>query len=216
MRIEFLVEEPSMKALLDRLLERLLPDAEWEVFDFRSKEQLLKQLPNRMKGYGQMIRQAGYEDLRVVVLVDRDEQDCKALKAQLEHDAHAAGLRTLTAARPAPNAPPSQPFQVVNRVVCEELEAWYFGDPEACLTAYHRLRPAHFTNGHLQHPDAVKGGTWEAFGRTLHKAGHLPANPPNHRWKYEAAEAIAPHLDLSPTVNQSPSFQAFVAGVRAF
>lgn len=216
MRIEFLVEEPSMKALLDRLLGRLLPDTEWEVFDFRSKEQLLKQLPNRMKGYSQMIHQAGYEDLRVVVLVDRDDDDCKVLKAHLEQQAHAAGLRTLTAARPTPTTAPTMPFYVLNRVVCEELEAWYFGDPAACLAAYHRLRPAHFTNSHLQHPDAVKGGTWEAFGRTLHKAGHLLANPPNNRWKYEAAELMGPQLDLLPLVNKSPSFQAFLAGVQLF
>jgi len=207
-----------MKALLDQLLLRLLPDdVEWEVFDFRSKGQLLKQLPNRLKGYAEMIHQAGYEDLRIVVLVDRDEQDCKRLKAQLEQDAHAAGLRTLTAARPAPNAPPNQPFYVLNRVVCEELEAWYFGDPAACQAAYHRLKLGHFTPTHLQRPDTVKGGTWEAFGRTLHKAGHLPSpKPPSNSWKYGAAELIGPQLDLSPSVNQSPSFQAFLAGVRTF
>lgn len=215
MRIEFLVEEPSMKVLLDHLLQRLLPNDEWEVFDFRSKEQLLLRLPQRLKGYASMISQPGYENLRVVVLVDRDNDDCQILKARLEGDAHAAGLCTLTASRATSNASPTKPFYIVNRVVCEELEAWYFGDPAACQAAYNRLKPAHFSATHLHDPDGVKGGTWEAFGRTLNKAGHLPATPANHRWKYEAAEAIGPHLSFTPSVNKSPSFQAFIAGVLA-
>ncbi len=205
-----------MKVLLDHLLGRLLPHDEWEVFDFRSKEQLLLRLPQRLKGYASMISQTGYEDLRVVVLVDRDNDDCQILKARLEVDAHNAGLRTLTASRATPNALPTKPFYVVNRIVCEELEAWYFGDPAACQAVYSRLKPAHFSATHLHDPDGVKGGTWEAFGRTLHKAGHLPVTPTNHRWKYEAAEAIGSHLSITSSVNKSASFQAFITGVLSF
>ena len=204
-----------MKALLDQLLIRLLPDREWEVFDFRSKEQLLLRLPQRLKGYASMMKQGGYHDLRVVVLVDRDDDDCRVLKARLEAAAQVVGLQTLTASRLKPGALPTQPFYVVNRVVCEELEAWYFGDPTACQAAYPRLRRKHFSATHLHDPDAIKGGTWEAFGRTLHKAGHLPAAPTNHRWKYEAAQTIGQQLSLVPTANQSPSFRAFIAGILA-
>lgn len=160
-----------MKALLDQLLIRLLPDTEWEVFDFRSKEQLLLRLPQRLKGYANMIKQVGYDNLRVVVLVDRDDDDCLALKARLETNAYAAGLRTLSASRATPNAAPSQPFYVVNRVVCEELEAWYFGDPSACQVAYHRLKLAHFSNTHLHDPDGVKGGLGKLLGAPYTKPG---------------------------------------------
>ena len=162
-----------------------------------------------------MFKQAGYEDWRVVVLVDRDADDCYELKARLEAEALAAGLRTLTASRITPNAPPAHPFFVVNRVVCEELEAWYFGDLAACQAAYPRLKRAHFSATHLHDPDSVKGGTWEAFGRTLNKAGYLPATPANHRWKYEAAELIGPHLSVGPLANQSLSFQSFITGILA-
>ena len=205
-----------MKALLDQLLIRLLPNKEWEVFDFRSKEQLLLRLPQRLKGYASMIKQGGYDDLRIVVLVDRDNDNCHVLKAQLETAAQAVSLRTLTASRlGGPGTRPTQPFHVVNRIVCEELEAWYFGDPVACQAAYPRLKRTHFPATHLRDPDAIKGGTWEAFGRTLHKAGHLPAAPTNHRWKYEAAQTIGQQLSLVPAANQSPSFRAFIAGILA-
>jgi hypothetical protein len=212
MQIHFLVEEPSMKALLERLLPRIFPDDDCQVFDYRSKEQLLIHLPQRLKGYADMIKRAGYENLRIVVLIDRDRDDCHNLKNQLEQYAWAAELTTLSTARPSTTSAPMGLFHVVNRIVCEELEAWYFGDPVACETAYPRLKRKNFTKSHLEAPDSIVG-TWEAFGRTLYKAGHLPANPPNHRWKYEAADVIGAYLD--PDRNTSPSFQAFIAGIRA-
>lgn len=204
-----------MKVFLEGLLPRLLPQHECEVFDYRSKDNLLKKLPDRLKGYEQQILRSGFEELRVVVLIDRDDDDCKDLKKQLEQFAATAGLRTLSAARPAPSQALNTDFYVVNRVVCEELEAWYFGDPAACEQAYRRLKIGNFKPAHLQNPDAIVGGTWEAFGRTLHAAGHLSKpKPASNEWKYEAARLLGQHVD--PDRNQSPSFQAFVAGVRAF
>ena len=54
------------------------------------------------------------------VVVDRDSDDCHKLKNKLEDIAKEAGLTTRTSA--------GSKWQVVNRIVVEELEAWYFGD----------------------------------------------------------------------------------------
>ncbi|MCY4353998.1 MAG: DUF4276 family protein [Truepera sp.] len=61
------------------------------------------------------------DEYRIIVMVDRDNDDCKKLKAELEAAAMAARLRTRSQAS-------GGPWQVANRIVIEELEAWYFGD----------------------------------------------------------------------------------------
>lgn len=57
---------------------------------------------------------------RILVLVDRDDDDCNELKAKLV----AAADRANQAAPPGKN----MASKVINRIVIEELEAWYFGD----------------------------------------------------------------------------------------
>ena len=71
------------------------------------------------------------DDWRIFVLVDRDSDDCEALKNELDDAAQAAGLRTATSR--------DAPWQVANRIVIEELEAWYFGDWQAVQRAYPKV-----------------------------------------------------------------------------
>lgn len=209
MHLEILCEEPSAAAALNLLMPRILAAADtFRVLDLQCKSQLLAALPARLRAYAQ--RLCFEPDLRVLVLIDRDRADCKTLKQTLEQAAQAAGLQTLTAARPGAGRAPVGPFQLVSRVVCEELEAWFLGDPAAVEQAYPNARRGHFERNHLRDPDNVKGGTWEALQRTLRKGRYYPAGLA----KIQAARDIAPHLDLARNV--SPSFQAFVAGVRAF
>lgn len=211
MHLIILCEEPSAAEALTHLLSRLVSDPDtFQIINMECKSQLLAQLPNRLLSYAR--RLAHEPDLRVLVLIDRDQQNCLQLKQTLESAARAAGLRTLMAARPAPGQPPAGAFHVVNRVVCEELEAWFLGDPAAVEQAYPNVRRAHFRQAHLRSPDTVPGGTWEALERTLQKGRYYPAGLA----KIRAARDIAPHLNLTPSLNQSPSFQAFLAGVRAF
>lgn len=209
MHLIILCEEPSAAEALDHLMGRLLSDSDtFQVVNMECKSQLLAELPKRFLSYAQRLT---YEpDLRVLVLVDRDQQNCLVLKQALENAAHTAGLRTLMAARPGPGQPPAGHFHVVNRVVCEELEAWFLGDPAAVERAYPKVKRRNFNQMHLRNPDNVQGGTWEALERTLQSGRYYPAGLA----KIQAARDIAPHLDLNPTVNQSPSFQAFLAGVR--
>jgi hypothetical protein len=129
-----------------------------------------------------------------VVVVDRDDDDCAKLKARLEKMATDAGLVTRSTSG-------DQPYVVVNRLAIEELEAWYFGDWEAVRACYPRVSATIPSQAKYRVPDAVAGGTWEAFERVLQKAGYFEMGLA----KIEAAKTIA--ATMEPTRNSSRSFQ---------
>jgi hypothetical protein len=139
-------------------------------------------------------------EYRLVVLVDQDDDDCLALKGQLERAAAEAGLLTKTRAQPG------QDFLVLNRIAVEELEAWFLGDMEAVQHAYPKVRAG--SKASTANPDATPGA-WEMLERHLRRAGYFRGGLN----KIEAARNIAPHL--CPERNTSPSFHVFWAGLRA-
>lgn len=191
--LEFLVEEPSMEAFLKGLLPRLLPeDCEFDIHSFQGKQALLRKLEERLRGYRKWLP----DDCRVVVLVDCDGDDCRALKERLEGAAGRSGLRTRSQAA-------GGPWQVVNRIVIEELEAWYFGDWEAVRDAYPKVPSSIPGQARHRDPDSVPGGTWEAFERILKGRGYFRTG----LRKVEAAGAIGPRID--PQRSCSRSFGAF-------
>lgn len=49
--IELLVEEASMEAALRLLLPRIIGDTSFAIYPYQCKEDLLRSLPNRMRGY---------------------------------------------------------------------------------------------------------------------------------------------------------------------
>lgn len=199
-RIEFLVEEQSAEEALKHLLPRLIKKrAQWKLISLGSKYKLIKALPKRLAAYRQRIDEG--EDLRVVVLVDRDHDDCNAIKHQLEDVARGARLAT----KSAPDA--DGRFLVVNRIVVEELESWFIGDPEALRQAFTSLPQIDARRGIFRNPD--NGGSWEALHRFLKKHGIYRSSFP----KIDAARRIAPRLD--PHTNRSHSFGVFVDGVEA-
>lgn len=200
MQIEFLVEEQSAEEALKHLLPRLIGGrAQWKLINLGSKYKLLKALPQRLAAYRQRIEHG--EDLRVMVLVDRDKDECRALKHQLEEAARQAALAT----KSAPTV--DGKFFVVNRIVIEELESWFIGDPAALRHAFTSLPKIDETKGIFRNPD--NGGSWEALHRFLKKHGIYKNSYP----KIDAARRIAPKLN--PQANRSRSFRAFLDGVEA-
>lgn len=198
MNLEILVEERSAERALRVRLPRLVPGVDFEIRVFGGKPDLVKKLPDRLKGYATWITRT---DTYLVVLVDRDD-DCLALKAEMEQIAAAAGLPTATA------TPAGHPVHVLNRIAVEELEAWFFGDVPALCAAYPRVPNSLGQQAKYRDPDAVRGGTWEALERVLQAAGY-------HRGglaKVAAATEIAQHMNVD--VNRSGSFQVFRDGVR--
>jgi hypothetical protein len=200
MHLEVLVEEPSAEAALTELLPKMLEaGTTFRIIVHQGKRDLLRKLLGRLRGYAHWIT----NQYRIVVLVDRDRQDCHELKTRRESLAAQAGLRTKTAVRAA------SPFQVMNRLAIEELEAWFFGDVQAVAAAYPGVSEDLGNRPKYANPDAIAGGTWEALEKALQKAGY-------HRGglaKIEAARCIAAHM--RPERNRSRSFQVFRNGLLA-
>lgn len=123
MKIIFLVEEPSMKYLLNELLPRILPgEVEFQIIAHNGKDELEKSLPRKLRGWNEP------GDIRFVVLHDQDTTNCIELKK------HLLDLCRNT----------TRPCLV--RITCQELESWYFGDTNALAKAYNDPRLAGISN----------------------------------------------------------------------
>ena len=190
--VEILAEEPSMERALRLIVPKIVGDLSFEVYVHQGKADLLGKLPARLKGYARWLP----ENYRVVVIVDRDDDDCADLKSKLEEAAANAGLISRTQAN-------GHSYQVLSRLAIEELEAWFFGDWQAVQAAYPRVNPNIPNTAAYRNPDAVLGGTWEAFERVLQKARYFKTG----LRKIEAAQAVAQHMD--PGRNTSHSFLVF-------
>lgn len=115
-RLVFLLEEPSMKHLLQGLLPRLMPG--WIVGEHflcvphEGKSDLDRSIPRKLAAWG-------IPGDRFVVLRDNDGANCKEVKTRLAKLCADSG-------RP----------DTLIRLVCQELEAWYLGDLDALAAAY--------------------------------------------------------------------------------
>jgi hypothetical protein len=107
--VEVLVEERSLEAALRVLLPRLLGELTFEVYPYHCKDDLLKKLPDRLRGYRSWLPR----NWRTVVVVDRDDDDCRKLKQRMERIAAGVGLITRSARRTA--------YQLVNRLAIDRM-----------------------------------------------------------------------------------------------
>lgn len=192
-QLEIMVEEPSMEMFLRELLPRLIGDkASFNIYPSQGKDDLLRNLPARLKGY------AGWlpKNCRVVVIVDRDDSNCHELKEVMEQAAADAGLLTRKGGEVST-------WQVVNRIAIEELEAWYFGDWDAVREIYPRVPKTIAEKAPYRDPDDVSGGTWETFERVLQRAGYFESGLS----KMEVARSLGKRV--VPERNRSRSFGAF-------
>lgn len=197
------VEEPSMEAFLEGALPKILnANIPRKIIDHGSKKHLIRELPNRLQGYAKY--PVDYRP-KSLVLLDRDNDDCLALKAVLEEYCRDASLAT----KSSPSADGT--FDVVNRIVIEELEAWYFGAIPALTLAYPGV-PANLSAQHnFRDPDGVAGGTHETLLRVFQHCGHYKGL--KHLPKIETARRVSALLD--PGSNRSRSFQQFLAGLNS-
>jgi len=210
MHIEILVEDSSGQTLLEKLVPKILGEQgaphTWRIHFYKgigripknlnsggdpAKRILLDQLPKLLRGYG---RTPGID--AVVVVLDSDRRDCVDFLAELK--ALAAGCN------PAPNT--------LFRIAVEEMEAWYFGDRQALLTAYPRAK-ADVLNRYQQ--DSVCE-TWERLADAIYPGGSAAIKkagwPLPGQVKHEWAEKIGPLLE--PDQNISPSFGKLRDGLR--
>jgi Domain of unknown function (DUF4276) len=198
------VEEPSMEAFLEELLPRILsPDLPFKIINHESKTQLLAEVPKRLLGYTNYPHVATRP--KALVLVDRDADDCAVLKGRLEKACRDAQLASKTV--PAHDGT----FEVVNRIVVEELEAWYFGAVPELVIEFPGV-PATLANKQgFRDPDAVRGGTHEQLLKVLQRAGHYTGL--DRLPKIATARRMGKLID--PQSNRSVSFSHFLSGLRA-
>ena len=111
-RIVFLLEDYSMKVLLDGLLPRLFPELSFLCVPHEGKQDLEKSLPRKLRAW----REPG---VRFVVVRDNDGADCRDLKSRLVALCASGGRE-----------------DALVRIACQEVEAWYLGDPEALAAVY--------------------------------------------------------------------------------
>lgn len=112
-RIVFLLEELSMKALLDELLPRLFEGLEFLCIHHEGKQDLEKSLPRKLRAWSE-------PGARFVVIRDNDRGDCLSIKARIQKLCDDCGQRE----------------EVLVRIACQELEAWYLGEPDALAEAF--------------------------------------------------------------------------------
>jgi hypothetical protein len=191
--LEILVEERSMEAFLLELLPRLLGDqTTFRVYPSQGKPDLLRNLPARLRAYAKFLPASH----RIVVIVDRDDDDCRELKRALEQAAAGAGLKTRQGGSIAD-------WRVVNRIAVEELEAWYFGDWNAVQQCFPGVPATLEKRAGFRDPDGIRGGTWEAFERVLQRAGYFESG----LRKTEAARSLG--RLVMPERTTSRSFAVF-------
>lgn len=198
LNLEFLVEEASLESALTQILPKILPSTvTYKIHAFRGKNDLICKLPNRLKGYQAWLP----SDWKIVILIDEDREDCLKLKKQLEDIAILAGLITKSSCQKYKS------FQVLNRIVVEELEAWFFGDVQAICQAYPKVSVNLANQQPYRDSDTIKGGTWEALERVLRRAGYHQGGLE----KYKASSEISQYMN--PELNRSKSFQVFYRGL---
>jgi hypothetical protein len=193
MHLEILAEEPSLEAFLRTVLPRVLDEQHsFEIYTFDGKYDLLKKLTDRLSAYAQWMP----EDFKIIILVDRDSDNCTDLKSRIVEIVNRSGL--------VEKSQNPVLWNVTIRIICEELEAWYFGDWEAVRAAYPKVPPNIRSKKRFRQSDSITGGTWEAFEHILQRSSYYTEGLP----KIEAARSVAKHFDIQRC--DSPSWKAFL------
>lgn len=186
MRIEFLLEEYSMKVFLENLLPRILPthiklNEHYFIRAHEGKSDLKKSIPKKIQAFNSLNTPVG-----IVILHDQDSNDCILLKNELLSLCNASGSNV----------------KCLVRIVCRELESWYLGDMEAIKSAYPKFKPEKYKNrSKFRNPDNLN-----AF---LEIKKILPFFQ-----KVEGARNISPYINTSN--NKSASFLHFIGGITKF
>jgi len=133
MHLVFLLEEPSMKAVLDELLPRVLPqEVTYLTVKHEGKTDLERSIPKKL-------RAIHTPETIFVVVRDQDSSDCVELKLRLASLCREAG----------------RPDTLV-RIVCHELESWFLGDLAAVERAFGKTNlAAQQTKAKYRDPDRL-------------------------------------------------------------
>ena len=173
-----LLEERSAKEMLKGLFPRLLPaGVEVKYVVFEGKQDLKRQMTRRLRGWP--------PDTVFVVMCDQDSSNCLDLKAELVE-----------------KCPETKRDHVIIRIICRELESWYFGDLAAVEKA-------------LNIADLVKYQNKKKYripDRIGSPANKLKEITNDVYQKISGSREIGARLSL--TSNTSKSFQVFIDSIQ--
>jgi len=182
-RLDFLLEELSMESFLKGFLPKVLPDGyvynqNYFLHPHQGKSDLLKSIPAKIKiDYG--------ETTVFVILHDQDSNNCIDLKNKIQQICQTNcrdGNRCLV------------------RIVCRELESWYFGDLDAIEQAFPKFKANKYKNkSKFRNPDSINA------------ADEMMKILPEFQ-KNKGAKLLSQYIDVSN--NRSNSFKQFVTGLQ--
>lgn len=173
----FMVEEPSMARFLTDWVPRLFPDVRMRCVTHEGKNDLKKSIPRKLRAWRE-------PDVSFVVLIDNDSGDCLLLKQNLMDICREAG----------------RPDTLV-RIVCQELESWWLGDPDGLAECYPHA------DGLRRRLNAAKYRTPDAMAKPSRE---LAALIPEFQ-KGVAAQRMAGRIDRNRS--RSTSFRNFYDGL---
>ena len=137
MRCVFMVEELSMKELLDTILPRILPNEVVPIIiPHYGKSDLEKSIGTKLRAWQDP------DDIFVIVH-DQDSNDCITLKTNL-----------LSLCKNSRNA-------CLVRIACVELESWYFGDLKALSLTYGKDFTTLANKQKFRDPDKIQNAKHE-------------------------------------------------------
>lgn len=179
-KLVFMLEEPSAEYVLDILMKRILSgfgSVEYLLIPHQGKSDLQQSIPKKLKAWRT-------PNTFFIILHDQDNHDCKMLKQELKRlYSHGKNHNPLI------------------RIVCRELEAWYFGDLDAVEKAFPSFNANQYKNkSKFRNPDSIVKPSKELqkIVRGFSKSA--------------AARRIPAHMDIGN--NTSTSFNHFLNGTR--
>lgn len=194
--LEILLEEDSIKPVLDHILSKLAPDESsltWKPHVYHGKKKLLKMLPKLLKGYSNWILRPENEHIHILIVVDQDQDDCIELKN-----------RILELCRE---------FKLLNRTKVRipviMLESWYLGDPDALEKAFPKLKRQRIGTGSRYADPESRPDPARDLDREMKEVGY------KHGYqKLAHAVEIAEHMEIR--LNRAHSFNVTVEAIEEF
>ncbi len=184
--IEILVEEASMKNLLEVILPQILPEGyELEINCFirphQGKSDLKKSIPKKARAY-----QYFPQPVKLIIIQDQDSNDCIKLKESLRKLVEDNNTEL--------------PYLI--RIACKELENWYLGDMQAIEKAYPNFKAIrHENKAKYRNPDNVFGAAeMEKLVKDFSKG--------------IASRTIPNYMEIE--ANNSDSFNHLISGLQRF
>ena len=138
-QLVFLLEEESMKTLLDVLLPKILPpEVNFLCIPHEGKQDLEKSIPRKLRAWQ-------IPDTAFVIVRDKDGADCIEIKKRLVNLCQQAGRS-----------------DSLVRIACHELEFWFLGDLAAVEKAFNIKKLAEQQrNRKYKEPDKLSNASEE-------------------------------------------------------